>query len=431
MKKIIIVIVVIILAVALYWGFGATSCKHTFNTYPEKGYCEFDLKTCEGIFGCKEYNKVQISCGSEFNLCEGKGFCDCSKERQQSFTQRDEAIEQYLLTQKEFSWKTESDSRNACVFERLSSDNILFPSPLWVYCSEYKIKDGDIVRLSGMTGPALIDYPNELSFFDIDRFSHQAPRDGSLYSKDIKKIFSKDVQEKILNYYNGDSNLGKAWEQKILEQDYVENRFIFLGEDSEEVREVLYKSFARINSRFNLDFSDKISVTVYPSQVEFWASVFPNNENNNRTTGFADHVNNKIHLTSPNDISIKSKEEMLKVPTHELAHILIPHSWIDIREGIAVYLANQIMPYEKNDIPQNLASLIDYSGTPESTKMSYSFAGLKIKFIIEECLERDSVKFLEFISNPDEELDYSEIGYVNEKIFLESFREYLLNNTIN
>lgn len=53
------------------------NCKNDFNVYPEKGYCEFNLKVCEGIFGCKEYEKVQVPCGSKSNLCGEKVFCDC------------------------------------------------------------------------------------------------------------------------------------------------------------------------------------------------------------------------------------------------------------------------------------------------------------------------------------------------------------------
>jgi hypothetical protein len=79
-RLVLFVFILFALSLLFYWVFISTSCEQNFNTYPEKGYCEFDLKTCEGAFGCKEYNKVQISCGSEFTLCKGEGFCDCSKK---------------------------------------------------------------------------------------------------------------------------------------------------------------------------------------------------------------------------------------------------------------------------------------------------------------------------------------------------------------
>jgi hypothetical protein len=53
------------------------SCDNDFKVYSEKGYCEFNLKACEGLFGCKEYNNVQVPCGSMSTLCGKKVFCDC------------------------------------------------------------------------------------------------------------------------------------------------------------------------------------------------------------------------------------------------------------------------------------------------------------------------------------------------------------------
>jgi hypothetical protein len=56
------------------------TCDNDFKIYPEKGYCEFNLKTCEGLFGCKEYENVQVPCGSVSTLCGGKVFCDCGND---------------------------------------------------------------------------------------------------------------------------------------------------------------------------------------------------------------------------------------------------------------------------------------------------------------------------------------------------------------
>ncbi len=52
-------------------------CENDFKAYPEKGYCEFNLKTCESLFGCKEYSNVQVPCGSVSTLCGEKVLCDC------------------------------------------------------------------------------------------------------------------------------------------------------------------------------------------------------------------------------------------------------------------------------------------------------------------------------------------------------------------
>lgn len=112
----------------------------------------------------------------------------------------EKAITDYLLTQKQFSWKTVDDSKNVCVIENLAPEQELFPLYVWAYCAEYSIKDGEIKTLSGVSTPAKIDYPNELSFYDINRFSYESPRDGAQYSEDIKRIFPENIWQTIFNF---------------------------------------------------------------------------------------------------------------------------------------------------------------------------------------------------------------------------------------
>jgi len=109
----------------------------------------------------------------------------------------EKAIENYLLTQKEFSWKNEEDSVNVCVIENLEPTNQLFPFSIWVYCAEYKLENEELTTVSGTSIPVKINYPNELSFYDTKRFSHEAPRDGTLNAGDIQKIFSPEAQQNL------------------------------------------------------------------------------------------------------------------------------------------------------------------------------------------------------------------------------------------
>lgn len=110
------------------------------------------------------------------------------------------AIINYLLTQERFSWKTEEGSHNFCALENLNPEDELFPLYVWAYCGEYAIEDGELKTLSGSSGPVKINYPNELSFYDISRFSYEAPGDGSHYTPDIKEIFPEKVQQRIFDF---------------------------------------------------------------------------------------------------------------------------------------------------------------------------------------------------------------------------------------
>ncbi|TSC95761.1 MAG: hypothetical protein Athens101410_348 [Parcubacteria group bacterium Athens1014_10] len=127
----------------------------------------------------------------------------CKKPTSSGFShyQVEKAIMDYLLTQEYFSWKTTTDSRNFCVIENLNpTEEGLFPLYVWVRCGEFILQNGKLKELSGVSVPTKIDYPNELSFYDMSKMSHEAPRDGLLYSKDIKTIFPLNVQNRIADF---------------------------------------------------------------------------------------------------------------------------------------------------------------------------------------------------------------------------------------
>jgi len=77
LRAVLVIFSFLLIFIALFFLI-SNSCKNDFKAYPEKGYCEFNLKTCEGLFGCKEYNNIQVPCGSVSTLCGEKILCDCS-----------------------------------------------------------------------------------------------------------------------------------------------------------------------------------------------------------------------------------------------------------------------------------------------------------------------------------------------------------------
>jgi hypothetical protein len=144
----------------------------------------------------------QISCTQEAKICSdgsavGRIGPNCEFAVCPLNNQLEKSITDYLVSQSQFSWKTKSDSRNLCVIENLL-ENELFPKYVWAYCVEYDANNGKV--LSGSSLPVKIDYPNELSFYDIDGFSYEVPGDGSQYSEDVKRIFPQEIQQKIFNF---------------------------------------------------------------------------------------------------------------------------------------------------------------------------------------------------------------------------------------
>lgn len=130
---------------------------------------------------------------------------------------REKAITDYLLTQKQFSWTTQASSTRVCSIENLDPTNELFPVYVWVYCGEYKMSNGTLQLLSGTSMPVKINYPNELSYYDMARFSYEAPRDGSNNGPDIKKIFPEAIQKALSSLdKTGIANQNKAEALKII-----------------------------------------------------------------------------------------------------------------------------------------------------------------------------------------------------------------------
>lgn len=68
------------------------TCEKDFKAYPEEGYCEFNLKTCEGLFGCKEYENERVPCGSVSTLCGEKVLCDCGDDKNNLSQSSDELV---------------------------------------------------------------------------------------------------------------------------------------------------------------------------------------------------------------------------------------------------------------------------------------------------------------------------------------------------
>ncbi|EKD23747.1 MAG: hypothetical protein ACD_81C00186G0001 [uncultured bacterium] len=174
-----------IASILLLVGIGIFIWAQFFAAVP----CTQEARVCPDgrIVGRTEPNCTFSSC---HQVLQSSGFGN---------KQLEQAITNYLVTQNRFSWKTQPGSFSLCVVENLEPQNELFPLAVWAYCGEYTLQEGILKTLSGSSGPVAINYPNELSFYDSNKFSYEAPGDGAQYSEDIKRIFSQPVQEAILN----------------------------------------------------------------------------------------------------------------------------------------------------------------------------------------------------------------------------------------
>lgn len=197
MKKI---LGVSILLIFIFVGIAIYSCSKitNFEECENAGWlvCSITIYDHFVVYDSSKGN-VEKKC----TLWNGKSFIKQGYSSNFGNNQIEKAITDYLLTQKYFSWKTTADSRNVCVIENLNpTENGMFPLYVWVRCGEFVIQNEKLKELSGKSAPAKINYPNQLSFYDINKMSYEVPRDGSSYSEDIKTIFPLNVQEVIFNF---------------------------------------------------------------------------------------------------------------------------------------------------------------------------------------------------------------------------------------
>jgi len=195
-KKIIPIFLLIFIVGSVAGIVGYSSSKIT--TFEECENARWLVRSIT-VYDYAEYlpNAVEAECV----LWNGKSFEKKLEPSGFGNNQVEKSITDYLLTQEYFSWKTTIGSRNFCVIENLNpTEGDLFPLCVWVRCGEFILQNGKLKELSGKSVPAKIDYPNELSFYDLSRFSYEVPGDGSQYSKDIKIIFPLNVQKMIFGF---------------------------------------------------------------------------------------------------------------------------------------------------------------------------------------------------------------------------------------
>ena len=153
----------------------------------------------------------KFACTTEAKLCPdgsavGRSGSNCEfakcppvNEQMSGFgnAQLEKAVVDYLLTQNYFSWKTSDAGRNFCVAINLSQTDDIFPLYIWARCGEYILESGQVKEISGTSVPVKINYPNELSYYDITKFTYKVPRDGSYNGTDIERIFPAEVRKQF------------------------------------------------------------------------------------------------------------------------------------------------------------------------------------------------------------------------------------------
>ena len=217
----------------------------------------------------------------------------------------------------------------------------------------------------------------------------------------------------------------------VAERTRVATYYVYSDATLGPVVSIVEDAYAFLSAAFGVVLETPIEVHLFPTQTAFWNRVFPGRENNGRTTGYADAENGRIYLTSPDDTSIKSREEMLKVPLHELTHLFLPHTDTLRREGAAVSLADQLTPAPSGLLPitgeDDIVRLFRgmESSDIDSVRAGYNLAGWRERFVLEECLDGDYRRYLSHYRTQVDRFDWSSLGYPSEVAFYTALSGYI------
>lgn len=245
-KSIFIIIFVLILLVSIFlkvrnYNFLIKN-QDIENTQEKKDYVNEDEgyysnleKECDNNCCLASVEKMKISnakkaknekCEIGYNinrlLCIGSYFW-CNKQSNNKIKKEisfERKIENYLVSQKEFSFKSKvrDNDFEFCSFVNLNSvgkefsiNKDSFPLELLVSCVKYSKKGTEVVKTSEKNNiPVLFELVEDLRTNELNKIIHKTPRNNSFYEKDLKSIFSEESIKKIEN-----DKISKILKQKI------------------------------------------------------------------------------------------------------------------------------------------------------------------------------------------------------------------------
>jgi len=183
----------------------------------------------------------------------------------------------------------------------------------------------------------------------------------------------------------------------------------------------LEDQYRRLVAKYDLAFDKRVAVYVYRDQLSFVKKVFGWTTVEMNVAGLADPGQRRLFMTSIHD-PCKPAEHMRKMPRHELTHVLLPSGMVWVREGIAMYEADMLVPVDAGALPRTIDDLKFYR-SDEDTSAAYNLAGWLAKYIVEELLAGDAPRFVRFARSPT---DLAAIGVTNEKALMDGWRAYLV-----
>lgn len=144
----------------------------------------------------KKWSKLGFLAGSVVVVILIVGFVNLGIRSSFSLCHMDEQVISIYLNKEVMDPSFGGEVFNA--YEVLKNDKNQSEVYIWALIQEYYESDSGFEPGTGMSVPMVLHVDWEEDSLEIK--SHTIPRDGSYYPEDIKALFPKRIQEKILNY---------------------------------------------------------------------------------------------------------------------------------------------------------------------------------------------------------------------------------------
>lgn len=111
-------------------------------------------------------------------------------------------IKDYL--REKISHTSRDGGRAFCAYHIFDTEQIQntqkFKTYLWSWCREYVLENNKFVAAAGSSFPVVVTLQKNQQSYQV--ISHDSPRDGGLYSEDVRKMFPSTVRDKIFGFHN-------------------------------------------------------------------------------------------------------------------------------------------------------------------------------------------------------------------------------------
>jgi hypothetical protein len=207
----------------------------------------------------------------------------------------------------------------------------------------------------------------------------------------------------------------------------IYNREIIVFSEDDNDYSIFIKSIidsiGKLEIQFQMKLKKKPTFYIYTDHDSSSWKIFESKKSVIQTA-MAGPINCIVYLTSPYD-NFKNKEYYYSVPVHELVHLFYSPSDLWLREGLAVYLSEQLTEKQSVESIKTYKDLYPDKIARNSFLSYYNNCGWAVKYLIEEKFNNSIDQFRAFCKSKNRN---QMIGYDNMDQFITEWKKWMKNS---